>query len=113
MQVDSTLQPDPTLQADPILQIDPTLHVYPTLQEGPTLVCLQGDRYHGMTPLHMLAMNPHASGDTFGALLEHSLDAVLCTDGEEKTPIQHARESNVSGLLRIIHELSMHRLSLA
>ena len=42
------------------------------------------DPYHVMTPLHMLAMNPHAPADAIAALLDVNVDAALVRTVERR-----------------------------
>eukprot|EP01083_Nonionella_stella_P032298 88396_1 len=69
------------------------------------------EKIHGMTPLHMLAMNPHAPGDAITALLESNVEAVFSLDSELKTPLDYARSYNVGGLVGMIVGLCNRRNS--
>eukprot|EP01083_Nonionella_stella_P084398 233627_1 len=67
------------------------------------------DNIHGMTPLHMLAANPHAPADTLaGSLLHANMDAVYVLDNSGNTPLDYAREYNVPGMLKLIEALCMN-----
>lgn len=69
------------------------------------------DPSHGMTPLHMLAMNPYASTDAIASLFNSNMQAVFCLDNQQKTPLDYARDYNVGGLVGIINGLCNHRNS--
>ena len=60
---------------------------------------LQTDATYGMTPLHLLMMNPHAPAETIAALLDTNMEAVLCLDNQQKTPLEYARDYNAGGLV--------------
>eukprot|EP00554_Chaetoceros_debilis_P015942 CAMPEP_0194125528 /NCGR_PEP_ID=MMETSP0150-20130528/59510_1 /TAXON_ID=122233 /ORGANISM="Chaetoceros debilis, Strain MM31A-1" /LENGTH=693 /DNA_ID=CAMNT_0038819339 /DNA_START=83 /DNA_END=2167 /DNA_ORIENTATION=- len=61
------------------------------------------DPYHGMTPLHMLSMNPYAPADTIAALLEVNVETTAFSlDNEGKIPLDYARDYNVGGLVAMI-----------
>eukprot|EP00554_Chaetoceros_debilis_P014022 CAMPEP_0194125854 /NCGR_PEP_ID=MMETSP0150-20130528/59681_1 /TAXON_ID=122233 /ORGANISM="Chaetoceros debilis, Strain MM31A-1" /LENGTH=377 /DNA_ID=CAMNT_0038819681 /DNA_START=142 /DNA_END=1276 /DNA_ORIENTATION=+ len=74
---------------------------------------LQTDGNYGMTPLHMLAMNPHAPADSISTLLNSNQEAVFSLDNEEKTPLDYARDYNVGGLVGMITGLCNQRNSSA
>ena len=63
------------------------------------------DTNHGMTPLHMLSMNPHAPAVSIAALFSSNMEAVFCLDNQQKTPSEYARDYNVGGLVGIINGL--------
>ena len=68
------------------------------------------DLHRGMTPLHMLAMNPYAPDNAIAALLDVNVEASFCMDTQGKTPIDYyAREYNVAGLVGMISVLCNHR----
>ena len=70
------------------------------------------DIIYGMTPLHVLAMNPHASADILsGTLLGASMEAVCYKDRYGKIPLDYACEYNVPGLLKMVEALCLHRQS--
>ena len=60
-----------------------------TLQIGPI---------HGMTPLHMLTMDPNAPAETIAALLNSNTDNIFCLD----SPLDYARDYNVGGLIGMV-----------
>ena len=70
---------------------------------------LEIDPYHGMTPLHMLSMNPHAPADTIAFLFYANMEAAFCVDNQGKTVIDYATEYNVGGLISMINILCNHR----
>ena len=69
------------------------------------------DKIHGMTPLHMLTMNPHAPADAIAALFNANKEAIFCTNYHEKTPLEYATDHNVCGLIEIVNNLCSHRNS--
>jgi len=73
---------------------------------------LQIDTSYGMTPLHMLSMNPQAPPDSIAALLDSNMDAVFCFDKKQKTPLDYARDYNVGGLVGMVAGLCIHRSGL-
>jgi len=70
---------------------------------------LQKDASYSMCPLHILTMNPHAPIDAIAALLDSNLEAVLSLDNKEKTPLDYARDYNVSGLVALIKGLCIYK----
>jgi hypothetical protein len=71
------------------------------------------DPRHGMTPLHILSMNPRAPADTIVALFNSNMEAAFRQDAQEKTPLDYAREYNVDGLVSMIAGLCNHRNSMS
>jgi hypothetical protein len=69
---------------------------------------LQIDPYHGMTPLHMLSMNPHAPADTIYALLNANTNAVHVEDNQGRTPLYYALHFNPCALARMFSCLREH-----
>jgi len=67
------------------------------------------DTIHGMTPLHMLSMNPHSPADAIAALLDVDVEAVFCLDGQGKISLDYARDYNVGGLVALVNGLCNHR----
>eukprot|EP01083_Nonionella_stella_P237860 834053_1 len=67
------------------------------LTEHGTGPALQIDPHRGMTPLHMLSMNPNAPADAIASLFNSNMEAIFCTDNQQKTPLQYARDYNVGG----------------
>ena len=67
------------------------------------------DPYHGMTPLHMLTMNPHAQAETIAALLDVNVEVAFGMDNRGKMSLDYAREYNVGGLVGMINGLCNHR----
>lgn len=67
------------------------------------------DRYHGMTALHILAMNPHTRSDPVAALFEFNKEAIFILDRHSKTPIDLARDFNVENMLELINCLCVLR----
>jgi len=90
-----------------------TKYINDYLTENGDDAALQIDTIHGMTPLHMLTMNPHAPADAIAALFNVNKQDVFCTDHHENTPLENAREYNVGGLIGIISSLCSHRNSLS
>ena len=85
------------------------LNVY--LQEHGNDAALAIDPYYGMTPLHMLSMNPYAPADAVAALLEVNVETAFSLDNEGKIPLDYARDYNVGGLVAMISALCNHRNS--
>ena len=85
------------------------LNIY--LQEHGNDAALAIDPYYGMTPLHMLSMNPYAPADTTAALLEVNVETTFSLDNEGKIPLDYARDYNVGGLVAMINALCNHRNS--
>eukprot|EP01083_Nonionella_stella_P016301 45547_1 len=73
---------------------------------------LEIEEFHGMTPLHMLSMNPHAPADAISALLNSNMEAFFLVDNRNKTALDYARDYNVGGLVAMIAGLCNHRNSL-
>ena len=67
------------------------------------------DHYHIMTPLHVLAGNPHAPSGSISALYHSHPESVFHLDILYNTPLDLAREYNVDGLLELINCLCIHR----
>jgi hypothetical protein len=82
------------------------------LNENGNDSALQIDKIHGMTPLHMLAMNPYASADCIASLFNSNMEAVFCLDNKERTPIDYARDNNVRGFIAMSTGMCIHRNSL-
>ena len=72
------------------------------LDESGKDYALQIDMTHGMTPLHMLTMNPHASADTITSLLDSNMEASFCSDNQKKAQLDYERDYNFGGLLAMI-----------
>ena len=72
---------------------------------------LQIDGKHGMSLLHMIAMNPHAPVDTIAALFDSNMDDVFCSNYQVKTPLEYARYYNVGGLIGMIAGLCNYKNS--
>ena len=48
------------------------------IHENDNDAALAIDPHHGMTPLHMLTMNPHAPADAIAALFNSNMYAIFC-----------------------------------
>ncbi len=79
------------------------------LTDNSTTSVLAIDPHHGMTPLHILSMNPHAPADAIAALLAVNTETIFCEDNQGKTALDYAREYNVGGLLGMMNVLCNHR----
>lgn len=67
---------------------------------------------HRMTPLHMLAMNPHAPAEIIaGTLFRANMGVIFRTDNQGNTPLDYAGKYNVPGLLKLVEALCLHRRS--
>ena len=64
---------------------------------------------YGMTPLHVLSMNPHAPGDTIAVLLHANIDTSVGLDNTNQAPLEYARDYNVDGLVAMIATLCIHK----
>jgi len=67
------------------------------------------DRFHGMTALHILAMNPHTPPGPVAALFHFNKEAIFILDRHSKTPIDLARKFNVENMLGLINCLCILR----
>jgi hypothetical protein len=86
-----------------------TKHINDFLTENGNDAALAIDPYHGMTPLHMLSMNPHAPAVTISALLDVNMEAAFRLDNQRKVSLDYAREYNVGGLVAMVNGLCNHR----
>ena len=62
------------------------------LNEHGTVAAIAIESIHGMTPLHMLSMNPHAPADTVAALLDVNKEVAFRLDSQKKTTFDYGRE---------------------
>lgn len=70
----------------------------------------QLDRIYGMTPLHMISLNPFAPADVIaGTLLQAGIGNVFKRDNQGNIPLDYARQYNVTGLLKMIEALCLTR----
>ena len=69
------------------------------------------DSFHNMTPLHVLSMNPHASGETIATLLETNKGVAFCLDTQRNSPLDYAREHNAAGLVGMVNGLCIYERS--
>ncbi len=60
---------------------------------------------YGMSALHILALNPHASTEAVLSCFDANENAVFDEDDEGYTPIDYARHHNVQGLLALLEAL--------
>ncbi len=67
--------------------------------------------HDGMTPLHILAINPHADVSAIYACFEMNMTAVFETDSRGNTPLDYLKEYNVEGFICLLQALSLHRSS--
>ena len=65
----------------------------------------------GISPLHMLSMNPKAPADTIAALSDFGMEVFFCLNNRQKTPLEHARDYNVGGLIGMINCFHNYRKS--
>ncbi len=66
--------------------------------------------HNGMTPLHILAMNPYATPGTILGCFRLNKSAVFSEDNSEMTPIQYLKNhENVERLISLVHALCLHR----
>ena len=69
------------------------------------------DPIHGMTPLHVLSMNPYAPSETIAALLNVNVEFAFRLDYKEKMSLDYARDYNVGGLIGMINGLCNYKNS--
>ena len=87
-----------------------TKHLNDYLNEHGNDSALAIDTIHGMTPLHMLSMNPHSPSDAIAALLDHvDMDVAFRLDNQGKTSLEYARDYNVGGLVALVNGLCNRR----
>ncbi len=67
--------------------------------------------YGGMTPLHILTMNPHANSGAILACLEANMSAAFWIDDKGNTPLDYLKEYNVKSFLTVIQALCIHRVA--
>ncbi len=53
--------------------------------------------HNGMTPLHILALNPYADSGSLVACFEANMNAVFEDDNINNTPLDYLRKYNVEG----------------
>ncbi len=68
-----------------------------------------GACYNGMTPMHIIALNPHADLGSIHTCLEADMSAAFVSDNRNKTPLDYLREYNMPGLVSVIQTLCHHR----
>ena len=88
-----------------------TLQINMYLNDNGVESSRETDDIHGMTPLHMLSMNPHAPENALaGNLLHANMEAAFWKDKQGKTPLDYAVEYNVPGLLKMFEALCLNHL---
>ncbi len=66
--------------------------------------------HDGMTPLHILAMNPHADSGTIVACLETDKRSAFVGDSRGNTPLDYLlKEDNFEGFTAVVMSLCVHR----
>lgn len=70
----------------------------------------QIEHFNMTSPLHMLAMNPHAPDSAFEVLFELWNSAVFKKDILKRTPIEIAEIYNLPGMMTLIRCLCLHRV---
>ncbi len=70
------------------------------------------ERFNNTTPLHMLAMNPHASETAFARLFVAWNDAIFERNSLEETPLDCAKIHNFKGFLTLIKCLCVVRIAM-
>jgi len=63
----------------------------------------------GMSPLHILAMNPHANPESIFVCFGGKLDGVLEKDRWGNSPLDYSRKYNVRVFLSLVQALCIHR----
>jgi hypothetical protein len=66
----------------------------------------------GMTPLHMLSMNPHAPADTILTLFEANVNAANVEDNRGRTPLYYALYYNPCAFVRMYSFLREHTIEI-
>jgi len=86
-----------------------TLYAY--IQEYGTSSAYVRD-FHGLTPLHIITMNPHASMSAIVACFSANQDFLCAKDGKGLTPLDYLwKGSNVEGIVALIQILCIECLS--
>lgn len=67
------------------------------------------DKYHRLSPLHFLSLNPHAPESAFELLFETYKQAIFKKDILKNTPLEYAELYNFDGMLAMIRCLCEHR----
>ncbi len=62
-----------------------------------------------MTPLHILAMNPHANSGAIMACFQADMNVMFVNDRRENTPFDYLEEYNLDGYSALITSLYIHR----
>ena len=78
-------------------------HIEDYLTEYENDAALAIDTIHGMAPLVMLSMNPHATADTIAALLNVDIEVTFRLDNKGQMSLDCEQEYNVSDLVAIIN----------
>ncbi len=65
--------------------------------------------HDGMTPLHILAMNPHADSVAIMVCFEADINSVFIEDSRGNTPLDYMKEYNFGGYTAVITSLCIHR----
>ena len=86
-----------------------TRHINDYLTDNGNSAALAIDPYHGMTPLHVLSMNPHTPPDAIAALLDVNIEAASRLDNHGKLSLDYVRYYNVGGLVGMINGLCNHK----
>jgi hypothetical protein len=82
------------------------------LNENGNDAALAIDPHNGMTPLHMLSMNPHAPADTILTLLKANINAASVRDQEGETPLYYALHCNPRAFVRMYSFLREHTIEI-
>ena len=64
-----------------------TKYINNYLTENGTDAAVASNPIHGLTPFHMLSMNPHAPADAIAALFESNTEATFREDNKGKPPL--------------------------
>ncbi len=88
-----------------------TRRIEDTLREN-GVQCAYQANHHGLTPLHVLVMNPYATINMIQACYAANPSAAIMRDGRGMTPIDYMWEyDNVEGIISIVHSLCTDRES--
>jgi len=82
--------------------IEDTLHTHGVAEAYNTA-------HGGMTPLHILSLNPHATAECILTCFEVNMNAVFVKDVTGETPLDHLREYDIDSHIVVIASICIHR----
>jgi len=89
-----------------------TKHINEYLKQNGADAALAIDSIHGMTPLHILSMNPHTPVDTILTLLEANINVANVEDNRGKTSLFYALHYNPCAFVRMYSYLREHTIDI-